>query len=179
MDVGFRELSDNLEDIRNKQAVRRPFFMGASIPVPNGGMGRATLVCDQDADLWVCGLNATIVAPSDVNGRRLVTQATSWPITAPGGVAGVGYAERGITMRIFASSDKEDQLSDPLNFMDAKMLLQPGYRVGGYHKPYPFTRYMQRDSKLTFEFLNSDTVAGAYHFVTLVLTCKKYDPFTR
>lgn len=182
IDVAFRELKDNLADMRNKQTVRRPYFMSASIPVPNGGRGKATLVCDQDADIMVCGLNGSIVAPSDVNGRRLTTQTTIWPIAESAGVAVDGFAERGISMRVYDSSAKELQLSDPLNFMDAKMLLQPGYRVGGFRQPYPFTRYLQRDSKLTFEFLNSDTATGevsVFHFVTLVLTCRKYEPFTK
>ncbi len=182
IDVGFRELKDNLKDMRNKQAVRRPYFMSASIPVPNNGRAKATLVCDQDADICVLGLNGSIVAPSDVNGRRLASQATIWPITAVGGAGVAGFAERGISMRVYDSSSKELQLSDPLNFMDAKMFLQPGYRIGGFSRPMPFTHYLQRDSKLTFEFLNSDTETGeapVFHFVTLVLTCRKYEPFTK
>ena len=182
IDVGFRELKDNLSDMRNKQAVRRPYFMSASIPVPNNGRAKATLVCDQDADIMVCGLNGSIVAPSDVNGRRLSSQSTIWPIAVSGGLAIDGFAERGISMRVYASSEKELQLSDPLNFMDAKMFLQPGYRIGGFSRPMPFTRYLQRDSKLTFEFLNSDTATGAapvFHFVTLILACRKYEPFTK
>ncbi len=177
IDIAFRELKDNLSDMRNKQAVRRPYFMSASIPVPNGGMAKATLVCDQDADIMVHGLNGSIIAPADVNGRRLTNQASTWPISEA-----YGYAERGISMRVYESSAKEMQLSDPANFMDAKMFLQPGYRIGGLSRPMPFTRYMQRDSKLTFEFLNSDTETGetpVYHFVTLILTCRKYESFTK
>lgn len=183
IDVGFRELKDNLADMRNKQTVRRTYFMSASIPVPNGGRAKATMVCDQDADIMVYGLNGSIVAPSDVYGRRLSSQATIWPMAEFGGIGGIaGFAERGISMRAYDSSSKELQLSDPLNFMDAKMFLQPGYRIGGFSRPMPFTRYLQRDSKLTFEFLNSDTETGetpVFHFVTLILTCRKYEPFTK
>lgn len=182
MEVAFRELKDNLADMRNKQSVRRPYFMSASIPVPNNGRGKATLVCDQDADIMVHGLTGSIVAPSDVNGRRLPAQATIWPIAQTGAGAIAGFAERGISMRVYDSSSKELQLSDPTFFMDAKMFLQPGYRIGGYSRPMPFTRYLQRDSKLTFEFLNSDTETGeapVFHFVTLVLACRKYEPLTK
>lgn len=179
IDVGFRELKDNLIDMQKKQSFRRPYFLSASIPVPNGGRGKATLVCDQDADIRVCGLNGSIVAPSDVYGRRLDSQTTIWPVVDS---ISSGFAERGISMRVYDSSAKELQLSDPLNFMDAKMFLQPGYRIGGFSRPMPFTRYLQRDSKLTFEFLNSDTAnaeVAVFHFVTLMLTCYKYEPQTR
>lgn len=178
IDVGFRELKDTVVDLRNKQAVRRPYFMSASIPVPNGGRAKATLVCDQDADIQVCGINGTVIAPSDVYGRRYNT-LTIWPMPGSAG----GYAERGLIMRAYASSDKEDTLSDPENFMDVKTMLQPGYKIGGFSRPYPFSRYLQRDSKLTFEFINNDTYGvgegTVFHFVSLVLTCRKYEPFTR
>lgn len=185
LEVGFRDLKDNLTDMRNKQAVRRTYFMSASIPVRNGGRGKATLVCDQDADIQILGLNGSIVAPADVYGRRLTTQPTIWPLVEQAGFAIEGYAERGIIMRVYDSSAKELQLSDPLNFMDAKMFLQPGYRIGAMFRPMPFRHYMQRDSKLTFEFINTDTAPDyaeerpPYHFVTLVLTCRKYEPFTK
>ncbi len=179
MDVGFRELKDNAVDMRNKQAVRRPYFMSASIPVPNGGIARATLVCDQDADIYIQGLTGSIVAPSDVYGRRLENVATIWPTPAYDGQV-AGYAERGIKMRIYAAADKEDTLSDPEQYLDAKMILQPGYQIGGFSRPYAFSRYLRRDSKLTFEFLNMDAAqADVFHFVSLVLTCKKLDPFTK
>jgi hypothetical protein len=178
IDVGFRELKDTVVDLRNKQSVRRPYFMSASIPVPNGGRAKATLVCDQDADIQVSGLNGTVIAPSDALGRRFAT-LTIWPMP---GVSG-GYCDRGLIMRVYASSDKEDTLSDPENFMDAKTMLQPGYKIGGFSRPYPFSRYLQRDSKLTFEFINTDTYGvesgNVFHFVSLVLTCRKYEPFTR
>lgn len=178
IDVGFRELKDTVVDLRNKQAVRRPYFMSASVPVPNGGRAKATLVCDQDADIQVCGLNGTVIAPANVLGHRFNT-ITIWPMP---GAAG-GYADRGLIMRIYASSDKEDTLSDPEHFMDVKTMLQPGYKIGGFSRPYPFSRYLQRDSKLTFEFINTDTYGvesgNVFHFVSLVLTCRKYEPFTR
>lgn len=183
MNVGFRELKDNIVDIRNKQSVRRPFFMSASIPVPNGGgLARATLVCDQDADILILGLNGSIVAPADVHGRRLPTQATHYPMTAPAGVAGVGFAERGLVMRILETDSKHHELTDPTFYMDAKNLIQPGYRIGGFSRPYPWKWYLMRDSKLTFEFINNDMATGeapVFHFITLVLTCKKYEPFTK
>lgn len=183
IDVGFRELKDTVADLRNKQSVRRPYFMSASIPVPNGGRAKATLVCDQDADIAVCGLNGTVVAPADVYGRRLPFASTIWPIPYPGGIVIDGWAERGLNMRVYASSDKEDTLSDPEHFMDAKTMLQPGYKIGGFSRPYPFLRYLQRDSKLTFEFINTDTYGvgdgNVFHFVSLILTCRKYEPFTR
>ena len=182
IDVGFRELKDTVVDLRNKQSVRRPYFMSASIPVPNNGRGKATLVCDQDADIAIHGLNGSVVAPSDVNGRRLVLQSTIWPIAASAGLAIDGFAERGLSMRVYDASSKELQLSDPTNFMDLKMFLQPGYRVGGFSRPMPFKYFLQRDSKLSFEFLNSDTATGGapvFHFVTLILACRKYEPFTK
>lgn len=180
VEVGFRELGESLADMRNKQAVRRPYFLSASIPVPNGGQARATLVCDVDADIQIVGINGSIVAPSDVYGRRLESQATIWPVSAPGGVAVNGYAERGLVMRIFETNNKDLSLSDPDNYMDAKMFLQPGYRIGGLSRPMPWKRYMQRSSKLSFDFINRDAVAeGVYHYVTLVLTCRKYEPFTK
>ena len=181
IDVGFRDLKDTVVSMRNRQSVSRPYFMSASIPVPNGGRGKATLVCDEDADIQVCGFNGTIIAPSDVFGRRLPNTSTIWPLPYAGGVAIDGWAERGLIIRIYASSDKEDTLSDPEKFFDAKMMIQPGYKLGGFSRPYPFTRYLQRSGKLTFEFINTDTsnIGTAYHFVSLVLTCRKYEPFTR
>lgn len=184
LEVGFRELKDSAKDLRNKQAVRRPYFLGASIPVPNGRMARATLVCDQDADILITGINGTVTAPADVYGRRLPYDGALWPLFQSGGSGFSGYAERGLKVRVFASSDKEDTLSDPVNFMEVKNFLQPGYRVGGFARPYPFTHYLQRNAKLTFEFLNLDTTAPAFeapifHFVSLTLTCRKYDPFTK
>lgn len=180
IDVGFRELKDTMVDMRNKQAVRRTYFLSASIPVPNGGKAKATLVCDQDADIQVMGFNGSVVAPSDVHGRRLPNTSTIWPVPSNNGAVD-GYAERGLIMRIYASSDKEDTLSDPENFMDVKTMLQPGYQIGAFSRPYPFRRYLQRDSKLTFEFINNDTanIGTAFHFVSLVLSCRKFEPFTR
>lgn len=175
LEVGFRELKDTVVDLRNKQSVRRPYFLSASIPVPNNGRAKATLVCDQDADIEVCGLNGTVVAPADVFGRRAAGSLTIWPMAN----VAAGYAERGLFMRVYASSDKEDTLSDPENFMDVKTFLQPGYMIGAFSRPFPFTRYLQRDSKLTFEFLNKDTTSELFHFVSLTLTCRKYEPFTR
>lgn len=179
IDVGFRELKDTVVSLRNRQSVSRPFFMSASIPVPNGGRAKATLVCDEDADIHICGFNGTVIAPADVYGRRLAT-STIWPVPVNNGVVD-GYAERGLTMRIYAASDKEDTLSDPEHFFDVKNMIQPGYQLGAFSRPYPFTRYLQRSGKLTFEFLNTDTahIGTAYHFVSLVLTCRKYEPFTR
>lgn len=183
LEVGFRELGENLQDLRNKQSVRRPYFMSASLPVPNGGQGRITLVCDQDADIQILGLNGTIVAPADVNGRRVMSAHSIFPLSVTAlGVAIDGYAERGLKMRIFETNDKNLSLSDPDNYMDAKMFLQPGYRVGDLSRPMPWKRYLQRDSKLSFDFINSDTATGGvalYHFVTLILTCRKYDPLTK
>jgi hypothetical protein len=85
-------------------------------------------------------------------------------------------------MRIFANSDKEDSLSDPQNFADVKTILQPGYAIGRMSRPFPFSRYLKRGDKLTFEFLNTDTGTGEvalFHYVTLTLSCRKYEPFTR
>lgn len=183
LEVGFRELGESLQDLRNKQSVRRTYFMSASIPVPNGnGQGRITLVCDQDADIQILGLNGTIVAPADVNGRRVINAASIFPLSSVAGVDVAGYAERGLKMRIFETNDKNLSLSDPDNYMDVKMFLQPGYRVGGLSRPMPWKRYLQRDSKLSFDFINTDTATGGvalYHFVTLILTCRKYDPLTK
>ncbi len=180
IDVGFRELKDTVVSLRNRQSVSRPFFLSTSIPVPNGGRGKATVVCDEDADIHICGLNGTVIAPADEHGRRLANTTTIWPVPANNGVI-AGYAERGLIMRIYASSDKEDTLSDPENFFDVKNMIQPGYQLGAFSRPYPFSRYLQRSGKLTFEFINTDTsnLGTAYHFVSLVLTCRKYEPFTR
>lgn len=180
IEVGFRELKDTVVDMRNKQAIRRAYFLSASIPVPNGGRAKATLVCDQDADIMVMGFNGSIVAPATVAGQRAGRASTIWPAPSNNGNID-GYAERGLLMRIYASSDKEDTLSDPENFMDAKTMLQPGYQIGTFSRPFPFKRYLQRDSKLTFEFINTDTAnrGEVFHFVSLVLSCRKYEPFTR
>lgn len=183
IEVGFRELKDSAKDLRDKQAVRRPYFLSASIPVPNGGIARATLVCDRDADIMVKGLNGTVTAPADVAGRRLLTQATDFPFAVTNaGLAVDGFASGGLLMRVFHASDKEDQLSDPINLLDARNFLQPGYFLGRLTRPYPFSRYLRRDSKLTFEFVNQDTrtgEGGVFHFVNLTLSCFKYEPFTR
>lgn len=179
LEVAFRDLRESAIDIRNKQAFRYPFKMGASILVPNGnGLARATLVADETVDIEVMGLNATVVAPCDSYGRRLISQSSSFPM--PG--AATGYAERGIRLRWFAASEKEDQLSDPLTLVDAKNLFQPGYMPGRFKQAYPLHRYLKRSDKLTFELLNTDTATGeggVFHFVTLVLSCRRYETFTK
>lgn len=181
LEVGFRELKDSIKDIRDKQTARRPYYLSASIPVVNGGRARATLVCDRDADIYVFGLNGTVTAPATSAGRRLPNQATDFPMGVTlGGLAIDGFAERGLLMRVFDNSESEDQLSDPVNLMEAKNFLQPGYFIGKFARPYPFCRYLRRDSKLTFEFFNQETPnAEVFHFVNLTLSCRKYESFTR
>lgn len=175
LEVAFRDLRESAIDVRNKQAFRYPFKMGACIPVPNGnGLARATLVADESVDIEVIGLNATVIAPCDVYGRRLTSQASSFPMPA----AATGYAERGIRLRWFAASEKEDQLSDPLTMVDAKNIFQPGYMPGRFRQAYPIHRYLKRSDKLTFELLNTDTATGetpVFHFVTLLLSCRRYE----
>jgi len=181
LEVGFRELKDAATDLRNKQSVRRPYFMTASIPVPNGGLARATLVGDSDADTYITGINGAIIAPADANGRRVLTGNTIWPVPFTGAQP-QGYAETGLRMRWFENSDKELSLSDPNTFCSCRSILQPGYRMGWFSRPFPFERFLKRGAKLTFEFINSDTGTGPvplFHFVSLTLTCKKYDGFVR
>jgi hypothetical protein len=177
--VGFRDLKESATDLRDKQAVRRPYYLTASVPVPNNGRAKATLVCDEDADIYIMGLTGSIVAPANVDGVRNVS-FTSFPM--PGMLTDSEFACGGLQLRIYASSDKEDTLSDPEIFFDARNILQPGYAIGRFARPYPFSRYLKRGDKLTFEFLNLDTGdldGNTFHYVSLTLTCRKYDPFTR
>lgn len=183
--VGFRDLHQAAIDIRNKQGVRYPYFLEASVAVPNGGLARASLVADQDADIFIFGLNGVVIAPADDAGRRRGNDPSDFPfVLTPTGLPIDGTAERGLQMRIFDGTDKTLQLSDPVNLVDVKTLLQPGYFPGAFSRPVDFRHYLRRNGKLTFEFFNADQAVSPFetplfHFVTLTLSCHKYEPFTK
>lgn len=182
-EVGFRDLQESATDLRNKQAVRRPYYLSGAVAVPNGGNAKITFVCDKDADICVLGINGTVIAPATFNGfREDGATPMLWPLNPVTPIG--GYAERGLFMRVYDGSKKGYQLSDPKEYMDVKEYLQPGYIPGAFSRPVPFRHYMKRDDKLIFEFINKDTSTSEsrgriYHFVTLNLTCRKYEPFTK
>lgn len=195
IEIGFRDLKEAADDIRNKQAVRYTYYLSASIPVQNNKSAKAVLAADQDADIQITHITASVIAPSDISGYRLTSQGTDFPL--PGSPS--GYAERGLTLNVYAGSNKNLQLSDPTIFktavppytehgfnFDCKTILQPGYLPGQFSRPVPFDYYLKVGDKLTFQFFNRDTKIGdvdespinLYHFVTLTLTCKKLEAFS-
>jgi len=71
LEVAHRNLDDAILDIRDKQATRQNFFMTGKVPVPNGGRARIVFIPDEDGDFDIRGITASVVAPSDIHGRRI------------------------------------------------------------------------------------------------------------
>jgi hypothetical protein len=201
-DVGFRDLVDSANDIADKQVFRHTFFFSGSVAVPNralGNPGRAkiTVVADQDADILITGINGTVIAPATAAGRRSDAAATIFPFgNTAAGVAIPGFASDGLEVDIYSGSEKSDKLTDlpgdniintvalgviaqPTR-LKVRDLLNPGYFPGRYTRPAPFRRYLRKSDKLVFEFFNNDTTEGGlFHFVSILLTCRKYEAVTR
>lgn len=196
IDLGFRDLTQSITDLRNKQATRHAFFMAAKIAVPNGGEAKAFFVPDQDADFEIKGLVGAVVAPSNAAGVRYSTGVAQSLFPLNGVSPANGYAERGLIMRVYDGKSGL-QLSDPEPdswernvpanpLLDAKSYLQPGYRIGCFSQPQVFKYYLRKASKLVFQFYNNDTVnlvndnpVQVYHTVSLVLSGRKCDSGTR
>jgi hypothetical protein len=202
IDVGFRDLHDNVVDLRNKQTARHPFFMSGSVLVPNRvggipGMAKLTLVADQDADILITGINGSVIAPADSAGRRSAASASLFPFGISNvGVPIPGFAGAGLEVSAYAGTNQALQLIpipdrrvvndlalgvvEVTNSVPVGNFLQPGYFLGRFVRPYPWRYYLRRSDKLVFQFHNRDTTAGnLFHFVSIVLTCKKYSVNTR
>jgi hypothetical protein len=120
LEIAYRNLDDALVDLRDKQATRQNFFMTGKVPVPNRGRAKIVFVPDMDGDFDIRGITASVVAPTDIYGRRMTPEngITDFPIALrtwnddPVGPPRSNYAERGLILRIY--DGKSDlMLSDP------------------------------------------------------------------
>jgi hypothetical protein len=157
------------QDHRDKQAYRYNFTFPQSVAVPNNGQRSFQIVVDADADFYCERLTGSCLGPTNATGVRQTASATVFPYP---GVAGVGFADRGLMVQIKDGGSRID-LTD--GFVPVELIFTPGYDIGTFHIPYPFKYYIRRTAKLVFNFINRDTTAGGlFHFVSASLNGYKY-----
>lgn len=118
------------------------------------------LTIEQDADFLLEKFTGSVYGPCDDNGIPTAT-ATDFPM--PGIAAGAGHAGRGLTVRITDQGSGRDMTN---GYVPVETLLTPGYGYQ-FHLPYPAKYFMNRSSKIRFDFRNRDT--QAQHAVDITL----------
>ncbi len=159
------------ENFRKVQLTKYDFLYVLNVPVANNTTLPAFLTIEEDADFKVKSFTGSVLGPTDVNGARLASIATIFPLAG----TTAGYADRGIMARITDAGAGRVLTS---SFVPLETILSPGYGVP-LQCPFPFNYMLKRNSKVQFDLRNRDTtVSGGatvyYHFVSICLFGTKY-----
>lgn len=158
---------------RQVQLTKYDFSYVLNVAVANNTTLPAILTIEQDADFLVERITGNAYGPTDVNGLRLVTQPTVFPLAG----TSVGFADRGLMIKITDTGAGRELTN---GFVPAELLLSPGYGIA-MNMPYPFRYYALRNTKFRFDIRNRDTSVGTgdpapdlFHFISITLNGFKY-----
>lgn len=155
-----------LQNFRRIQLTKYTFIYVLNVPVANNTTLPALLTIEEDADFLVHAITGSALGPTDVNGARLSTITTTFPLAG----TTVGFADRGLMAKI---TDTGAGRSLTNSFVPLETILSPGYGLA-MDTPYAFKYLIKRNSKMQFDLRNRDTVAGSYHYVSICLHGTKY-----
>lgn len=160
------QVVNELKQLVEIQRLKHQYVYSVSAVVPNNGSYSTQLTINQDASFYIENLSGVAYGPTNAAGVP-VTSTTDFP--TPGAT---GYANRGLTMSIKDQGSGKD-LFDGL--VPVEMLMTPGYG-SQFYQPLKYRYLVNRNSTLTFEFRNRDTVGGNYHYIFIALLGNKYYP---
>ena len=159
-----------IENFRRVQLSKYASMYALNVPVANNTTLPALLTIEEDADFLVHSITGSAYGPTDVNGARLSTIATIFPLAG----TTVGFADRGLMTKV-TDTGAGRVLTN--GWVPLETILTPGYGLG-LDTPYPFKYLIRRNSKIQFDLRNRDTTALGgttyYHFTSIVLNGTKY-----
>lgn len=160
------QVINELKQLVAVQRLKHQFVYSVSAVVPNNGAQNSQLTINQDASFFITAISGVCYGPTNAAGTP-VTSTTDFP--TPGAT---GYANRGLTLQIKDQGSGKD-LMDGL--VPAELVLTPGYG-NAFFQPLKFRYLVNRNSTISFEFRNRDTVGGNYHYIFIALLGEKYYP---
>ena len=173
----LRSIENEVRNLREIQKYKFNYTYTASVAVQNNTTSTITLNISHDAHILFEQMTGSVIAPSDINGIRLPTDTTDFPLPGAVSAAGAlqGFATAGLSMRI---TDVGPGRVLQNGFVPLETLLTPGYREH-YFVPQPFKYFAKQDTKFKFEFTNRDTATNVsyllYHYVTITLKGYRYE----
>lgn len=152
----------------DEQSKRWIYTYTVDILVPNGGSATANLNISNDADFDIEEITGRMMGPVDANGLFLPAHAvpnTDFPYPASS-----ANASSGVMIKM---TDQGDGIELQNDFVYAETILAPGYSPTRYQSTkWPYL--LMKNSNLRIDCRNRDTVAGAYHLLSMTFKGYKY-----
>lgn len=140
----FASIMNEVEDERDRQAVRWQYIYGIADTVSTGQTTSFTLTIEQGTDFKCIGITVSAFNYDAAN-------ATIFPA-----VGNTAWAMRGLSVQIVDANAGRELTS---GFIPFELIAAPGYGLN-FQNIYPFRYHFYRNNKIRFDVRNRETTAA-------------------